>query len=204
MGAVKAAVLRPTSGRVITIGFVALCALWLVGLLEEYGVGTALRVLPWFGLLVWGAWAALWRPYVAIDDGGVTLVNVFRTVHLPWPAIQVIDTKWTLALVTPYGTYHAWAAPAPGARGAVRAERHETRHLPESTFGPEGIRPGDAPSTPSGKAAWLIREHWEELRDAGYLDDPKLEHERAPMVWHTRVIAIGAALLVLGCVGLVV
>lgn len=202
MCGVKPAVLRPASGRVITIGFGVLCALWLGGLTAEYGIATGLRVAPWFGLLTWGAWAALWRPCVGVDDGGVTLVNVFRTVTLPWPSIQMIDTKWTLALVTPYGTYHAWAAPAPGSRGAVRADEHEARHLPQSTFGPGGIRPGDVPSTASGQAAWVIRDHWEDLRDAGYLDDPRLEHDRVPVQWHVGVIATGVALLVLGCVGL--
>lgn len=202
MGVVNA-VLRPTSGRVITIGMGVVSAAWLVGLTEEYGMSTGARVLPWLGLLVCACWATLWRPHVEVDPGGVTLVNVFRTVHLPWPTIQLVDTKWTLTLVTTYGTYRAWAAPAPGARGAVRADRTQLRHLPESTGAAAGIRPGDVPSSPSGSAALVIREHWEQLRDAGYLDDPRPEHDRAPTTWHWTVIAAGAGLLALGLAALV-
>lgn len=203
MGAMHA-VARPTSGRVITIVIAVIGTVWLVGLTEQYGVDTGLRAVPWLGLGVWACWAALWRPHVEVDDSGVTMVNVFRTVRLPWPSIQLVDTKWMLTLVTVYGTFRAWAAPAPGARATVRADKSQLRHLPESVGVDGSVRPGDVPSSPSGGAAWTIRRHWEELRDAGYLDDPRQEYERAPITWHTGVIAGGSALLALGVVALFV
>ena len=40
----------------------------------------------------------------------------------------------------------------------------------------QGIRPaGRRAVSPSGAAAAEVRRHWEELRDAGHLDDPELE-----------------------------
>lgn len=198
------AVARPASGRVITIVVAVVAVVWLVGLTEQYGFDTGLRVLPWLGLGVWACWATLWRPRVEFDDSGVTLVNVFRTIRLPWPSIQLVDTKWMLTLVTVYGTFRAWAAPAPGARATVRADKSQLRNLPESTGVDGGVRPGDVPSSQSGGAAWAIRRHWEELRDAGYLDDPRQEYERAPITWHISVIASGLAMLILGIAALIV
>jgi len=85
---------------------------------------------------------------------------------------------------------------------AVRATRHDAQHLPVSALRGDGIRPGDLPSSPSGDAALSIRRRWERLRDAGFLDDPKLEHERAPVRWHSATIAGGALLALVGVLGL--
>jgi hypothetical protein len=127
------------------------------------------------------------------------VVNVLHTVDLPWPAIHRIDTKWALTLFTAYGKVTAWAAPAPGGFASRMAGRHDFKGLPESTFGgDQSIRPGDLPGTPSGAAALAVRRHWEQLRDAGHLDDPKLEFARPPTQWHYRTILVGAVLVLLG------
>lgn len=183
-------VFRPWSGRAVTIGIAVIAVVAVCGIAWQYGPGDGLRAAPWLALVVWTCWALLWRPHVEVDDAGVRFVNVFRTVALPWPSIQAIDTKWALTLITAYGKYTAWAAPAPGAAGTMRAHRSETKGLPDSTYGPEGIRPGDLPSSASGETALLIRERWELLRDAGFLDDPKLEHARAPVRYHVRLLPV--------------
>jgi hypothetical protein len=159
---------------------------------------------PWLALVAGTCWAVFWRPQVEVTDGGVRLVNVFRTIDVPWPAIQLVDTKWALTLQTAYGTFTAWAAPSPGARGAMRATRTDASHLPASTYAGDGIRPGDLPSSHSGAAAEMVRRHWEQLRDAGHLDDPHLERERAPVTWHVGVLLAGAGLLILGVLGVVI
>jgi hypothetical protein len=158
-----------------------------------------LRTGPWLALVVGTVWAMYWRPEVSVDDSGVRVVNVLHTVHLPWPSIQRIDTKWALTLFTAYGRVTAWAAPAPGGFASRMAGRQDFRGLPESTYGGDrSIRPGDLPGTPSGAAALVVRRRWEELRDAGYLDDPKLEFARPPTVWHYRTILAGALLVLTG------
>ena len=84
-------------------------------------------------LLVGGAcWAVFWRPARrSSTTAGCALVNVLRTIDVPWPAIQAIDTKWALTLITAYGQFTAWAAPAPGTqRGGPGAER-DAEHLPD-------------------------------------------------------------------------
>ena len=94
-----------------------------------------------------------WRPEVVVDDGGVRLVNVTRTIDLPWPSIQAIDTKWALTLITAYGRSPAGPRPAPGALAGRDATKQDTQHLPASTASAGGIRPGDLPTSASGSAA---------------------------------------------------
>lgn len=194
------AVFRPVFGRVLAGAIVVLCAAGLVMAVAHDGLPAVWQVGPWLLLVAGAVWATYWRPEVLVDDGGVHVVNVLRTIDLPWPAIQRIDTKWALTLVTSYGTYTAWAAPAPGGLATARAASKGTlKGLPESTYGPgRSIRPGDVPTSPSGAAAAEVRRRWEELRDAGHLDDPRLEFDRPPVRWHWPVIIAAPAVILLG------
>ncbi len=195
---------RPWFGRVLTavMGVLALTA--LVATAVDGDAIDVARLAPWMLLLAGGTWAAFGRPHVAVDAAGVRLVNVIRTVHVPWPAIRAVDTRWALTLVTAHGTFVAWAAPAPGMRAALRATRQDTPDVPIAQLRGAGMRPGDLPSSPSGDAAAVVRRRWEELRAAGHLDEPRLEHERAPVTWHRGTIAAGVALAALCALTLVV
>ena len=65
--------------------------------------------------------------------------------------------------------------------------------------GPDGVvAPGDLVDSPSGTVAAAVRDRWSELRAAGHLDDPRLEHDRAQVRWHLGTFAVGVALLVVG------
>lgn len=196
----EATVFRPVFGRVLAGVIVALCVAGLVGSAAHDGVSALWTIGPWLALVALIVWAAYWRPEVAVDDSGVHVVNVLRTIDLPWPAIRRIDTKWALTLVTAYGAFTAWAAPAPGGIATARAaSRGSLRGLPESTYGAGGsVRPGDVPTSPSGAAAAAVRRRWEQLRDAGHLDDPRLEFEHVPVRWHWSVIVAAPALIVIG------
>lgn len=188
----------------LTIGVGLICSITAIVVLAGNGLREFLQMAPWLTLVAGICWAAFWRPHVAVSDGGVRLVNVLRTIDLPWPSIEAIDTKWSLSLVTAYGKFTAWAAPAPGVRGAFRAARTDVKRLPSSTYAGEGVRPGDLPSSASGEVAVRIRQRWEALRHAGHLNDPRLEHEAAPVTWHVPIIAVGAGLVVLGIAGLLI
>lgn len=195
---------RPAFGRWLTIAMWVLSAIAIVAVLVQNPAG-ALRAVPWLALVSGAVWAAYWRPQVVVDVAGVHLVNVLRTIDLPWPAIQRIDTKWALTLFTAYGKFVAWAAPAPGGMSSARISRKTGTGLPESTFGPGGmIRPGDHPDSPSGAAAAVVRRQWEDLRDQGFLDDPRLEFSRPPVHLHTRTIAVGVLLLLCCAVSVLV
>jgi len=193
---------RPLFGKVLTVAIGAVCAVALVWSLATDGLAALWEVAPWLGLLAGACWAVFWNPRVVVTDGGIDVINVVRSFAVPWPAVQAVDTKFALSLVTAYGTITAWAAPAPGARAAVRATRGDVRRIPDSAWAPDGVRPGDLPSTPSGSAALVIRSHWERLREAGHLDHAVLEHDRIPTRWHWRTIIAGAVLLAAAIVGL--
>jgi len=188
----------------LTVGIGIVCAVAMIALVVTDGPSALWRAGPWLALVGGSCWAAFWRPEVVVEDSGVRVVNVFRTIDLPWPSVHAIDTKWALTLITAYGTFTAWAAPAPGRHTAVRATRRDVAQIPMSALSGGGIRPGDLPSSESGAAALLIRRRWEKLRDAGFLDDPKLEFDTAPVTWHREIIASGVALILLAVIGLVV
>jgi hypothetical protein len=120
-----------------------------------------------FGLL---GWAAFWRPNVEISDGGVRVTNTWRTVHVSWPAITAVEGRYGLRLRTRHGNVTSWAAPAPA--GRARARGQESR------------------------AAGIVNERLEELRAAGYLDNPTLERESLDAVWDLPVCVAAGVLLV--------
>lgn len=188
---------RSTFSRVISVAVWVCCGVGAV-VAAFYGLDQLAQTLPWLALASGAVWALYWRPRVIVDDGSVHLVNVFRTIDVPWPAIQAVDTKWALTLVTGYGRFTAWAAPAPGGMGAARQLRKADRQALGSTTSGLAIRAGDLPDTPSGSVALVIRTRWEQLRDAGYLDDPRMEFAAVPVRFHWLTIA-GAVVLVGGC-----
>lgn len=199
---------RPWYGRPLTLAIGGICVVTVVVVAGKEGIGEAARFAPWLALMTLTCWASFWRPRVTVTDAGVELVNVLRTVNIPWPAIQMIETKWALTLITAVGTFTAWAAPAPGVRAAVhampgrsqtgsqRAVHGDGRPRAETASG-LGVRPGDLPSTPSGAAATKVRERWQQLRAQGHLDDPRLERPRAVVRWHSATILAALGLLAL-------
>lgn len=190
---------RPAFGRGLTIAVAVVCALAVVVTLFQDGFAAAGAFAPWMLLVAWVVWALFWAPEVRVDAAGVHLVNVTRTLHLPWPSIRTVDTKWAFAVVTGWGTYTAWAAPAGSRRSGRQLSPQDVTELPESTFGPgRSIRPGDSPNSPSGQVALFVRRRLEELHRAGHLDDPKLETDKVPTRWHVESLAVGAALLLWG------
>jgi hypothetical protein len=195
------AVFRSTFGRVLTIAIGVICGVTALAIAVEGNLADFLGFLPWLVLLAGGCWATFWRPRVEVSDGGVRLVNVTRTVDVPWPAITGIETRWALTLLTQYGRFTAWAAPAPG-RGPVRRATRVDPNLLGRTVGTAAEAPATITVGPADQAAEIVRDRWEQLRAAGHLDNPMLEHERAPVRWHVGTLAAGIALVGLGIAGL--
>ncbi len=192
---------QPGSARPATI-VAAVLAVGAVGLMAADDLGSALHYGPVFVVVAVLVWAFYGRPAVVVSDGGVELRNVLRTVELPWPSIQNIDTKYALTLYTAYGVYSAWAAPAPSRTAAVNATRGAMHSQPESAFALGGLRPGDLPGTASGDASGYVRRRWQELRDAGHLDDPRLERTAPRVRWHAWQAVVVATLTALAVVAL--
>jgi hypothetical protein len=187
-------IFRSRFGQVLTVVMIGLAVLVIVLMIVQ-GTGQYVLRFGWSAVLVaFATWALYWAPSVTVSDGGITVRNVLRTIELPWPAIGAVDTKYALTLITTYGKYTAWAAPAPG-RHATLSARGDVKHLPSSTYVNGTIRPGDDLRTDSGQAALIVRRRWEDLRDGGFLDDARLERERPVIQWHWITIGV---LVVLG------
>lgn len=187
---------RPAFGRVLAGALMIICAVSGVSVIGA-GADAVWQVWPWLALVGFGAWALYWRPLVEVNAGGVRVVNVFRTIEVPWPAITEIETQWALTLVTTLGTVRAWAAPAPG-RQVLRRSQAEDLRLGGTAKG-DMVRPSDLPQTESGAAALVVRQRWLRIREAGFLADPRVEHDRMPVRWHVETIA-GFAVLTLAVV----
>jgi hypothetical protein len=190
--------IRPTFGRGLTVTAAVLGLVTVVFLATTSGVGDALVTLPWVALFTACCWATFWNPRVVVSDGGVRLVNVTRTIDVPWPSIVDVETRYALTLVTAYGRFAAWAAPAPSAGGALRtAMRSRPRAIEGEAV--EAVTMGEVTGTPSGDAAHVVRRRWDQLRADGYLDEPRLEFDKPPIRWHWKVgvtIAVIAGLCV--------
>jgi hypothetical protein len=130
---------------------------------------TKIWIYIWFAYF---AWLLFWNPSVQVSDDGIVVDNIFRRTKLNWSSIRRIDTKYSLTLETEKGFTRAFAAPAPSRYAGFMANRTEAEHLPESSFIGQGlVRPGDLTSSDSGVAAYIIRSHWETLRDANRLNE---------------------------------
>lgn len=158
-----------------------------------YGQAGTVTYLAPIALVVFAAWMVLWRPCVLVSDDAVRLVNVTRTIEIPWPALIQVDTRFALTLRTPHGRYTASAAPAPGRLNVARGGRDTT---PGRVKFDGPARPSDLPTTDSGAAAWLVRDRWAKLSEAGRIELGVAETTPVKRSWHWTSLALAAAMLV--------
>ena len=192
---------RPLFGRVLAVVVGVVVALGLAGFIAA-GEYAALARYAWAPLLiVVGAFAAFWFPSIAVAEHEVTVRNVFSTVHVPWPAIERVDTKWALTLYLPGGKkVAAWASPAPNRYAAQVGPSKDARLAAKDQGG--AIRPGDLLETPSGAVAFVIRSHWDDLRESGAFDSG-VEPGSVRRDWHWATIIVMSALTVATVLGFV-
>ena len=191
---------RPVFGRVLTIVIAVIALGALIGFIVASDIGGLLRSGWWLIVLATATWAMFWRPEVEVLEHEVTVRNPLSTWHVPWPAIERIDTKWALTLYTPSGRIEAWAAPSSG-RFTVFTLGPEDTRVTETARLAGSIRPGDTLSSESGAAANHIRRHWELLRDDGLLDRA-IEPGALHRAWNVRTILLLSAMVILGLLGL--
>jgi hypothetical protein len=137
----------------------------------------------------------LWRPRFEIERSGLTVLNVTRTIEIPWRALIHVDTKYALTLYTPGHRYAVWSAPAPGTASTLRATRNETKgRVGSPSVGSSVRRPGDLLSTESGQAAEVIRRRWTRLRDSGALEPGFADETPVQVRWHLVTLGVTVAL----------
>jgi hypothetical protein len=138
--------------------------------------------------------ALLWRPRLAVDDEGVTVINVLSTVHVPWEALIAIEGRFSLVLRTPNRSVSVWCAPVAGKSTVYRSRRGEDR----TTGAPvvDGrIRAADLPHTDSGTAGALVRARWQRLLEEDRVAIGRAETAQVRRSLHLVELATIAALV---------
>jgi hypothetical protein len=194
---------RPIFGQVLAGVVAVLCVAGCVGLVLAGDIENLLRTVPLLLFFTAAAAALFWQPHIVVEDAGITVVNVFRTFFVPWPHVQRIDTRYTVTLCTAQRRISVWAAPSPGIRGAIAIERSDLRNLGDLAYGAgRSVRPGDSVTTASGQVAFVLRQRWEALRDAGHLDSGVVEPDSLRVTIHRVTIVVLAGLLAASMIGL--
>lgn len=176
--------------RVLAVLIWAAAAALTVGLLFSVQDARLLYIVPG-ALFAFIAWGMLWRPRLTVADDGITVVNVTRTVHIPWEALINVDTKFALTLYTPGHRFPVWAAPAPGTGSTLRATRNETKgRLGRPRVEDSVRRPGDLLGTESGAAAEVVRRRWGMLQDSGAIDVGRADETPVRIHWHIVPLAV--------------
>ena len=126
-------VFRPTSSRVYAVLTWVVATVILSAFAANGGPGEVLRYGAVPLVLAALGWSVFWQPRVVVGDDGVEVVNVLRTVEVPWAAVVDVETRWGLRLVTDGGSVNAWAAPAKAGFGRRRSVRR-AEELPDVLF----------------------------------------------------------------------
>ena len=190
-------VFSPRSGRWILGVAAAIVVVGLVASVVTSGPQALATAAPLLAVAAI-AWWLFWYPAVVVGPVGVELRNPVLTIDVPWGGLIQVDTKYALKLVTPGGSYTAWAAPAPGVRGTHAGKPENMQNLPGTSYGAGGsVRPGDLSNTDSGLAALLVRSEWERRIDNGLIDVDATDSVRVERRINWRPLGVVAGLLLL-------
>jgi hypothetical protein len=186
-------VFRPRTGVWFTGIAVIVAVGGIVSVLATDGPAGLRAAWPLVGV-AYAGWWLFWYPAVVFAEDAVTLRNPLATIRVPWTALIDVDTKYALKLVTPSGSFTAWAAPAPGVWGTHAGKVEHVTDLPATSYGPGGsVRPGDMKNTDSGYTAYLVRSRWQDLVENGGID---VDHPgRAVRSWNLPTIGMALVLI---------
>jgi hypothetical protein len=212
----ESAVLRPTSGKVLTVAMGLFAAVGLFSFVFRGEWKDAVGFTPLAVTVVYLCWLLFWYPSVTVEPSGVTVRNPLKTFAVSWPAIVRIDTRYALTLFTrSTKKIVAWSAPSPSRYAGINTVRPDLSGLnpnvgqklvdadnfgriaPTGVDKPGTVKLGDVPRSESGLAALHVRRAWAALRDAGYLDSGVLEGTGVTAHWNAAVLGAGGILIVL-------
>lgn len=180
---------RTPMARVLTIGVAVVAVVAVAYFVSDGGLRELWRSGPTVLCIVVVTWALFWRPQVQVSDGGVTVANIVRTVHVPWPVLRTVDSKWSLTITAADVTVSAWAVPASSGM-AARTRRPGSR---ASRDAPDPLK-----STGNADAAALaIAQRREALVEEGHLRAQPIGTVGSRKTWNVPEVAAMAGSLVL-------
>ncbi|QGH68764.1 PH domain-containing protein [Pseudactinotalea sp. HY158] len=202
-GAFDTAVFRTGFSRVFPWVAAAAALAGAIAAATRGGWGDLWRSGPWIALAVALVWLLFALPRVEVSGGGVLLVNVARTVWVPWPAFSSADARWALRVRTDDDReFSSWALPA--GSGSLRrlplrdGGRAESGHARPGERAPSMIRGGSAEA-----AVLEIGERVRSLTEAGFLParpeaPARVSLNRRPLAVLAVIAAVAAGSAVLG------
>jgi len=210
----ETAVIRPTSGKVLTVVIGLFAAVGLFSFVYRGEWRDALGFTPLGIVVVYLCWLLFWYPSVTVEPSGVRVRNPLRTFQVSWPAIVRIDTRYALTLFTrTTKKIVAWSAPSPSRYAGINTVRPDLSGLnpnlnrkfggvevPNDGLTPpaiDSVKLGDVPRSESGLAALHVRRAWAALRDAGYLDSGVLDGTGVVARWNAVPLGAAGILIVL-------
>lgn len=130
-------------GWYVVVGLAVVDVLWRGTAWRDPGALPAqtLTVLTVAAFLTVVVWAVAHRPVLQVGERGVLVRNVLRDAVVPWPRLQSLDSRWSLALVTDAGTVGVWAVPARESAGVRR--RRQLAQARAARFGVAVRGPAD-------------------------------------------------------------
>lgn len=172
-------VYRSGTAQVLGILTVLICAAALVSLALRGGTRDLLRFAGPVLAVAWVAWFGYWRPRVVLDDEGLIMRNVLRTVHVPWSAVREVHSRYGLRVDTADASYNAWAVAAPAGRDRLRG--------------------GDT------EASLMVRRRLERLRGLGLVAEagPEASPPEPRVAWELPALVSAGALALLTLTGVV-
>jgi len=123
----------------------------LLGAAQAYVRGaSALRLVVLLIGLGYLAWRVLGRPKARLDEHGLTAVNPFDQVTIPWTAVIDMDVKFGLRVITPHGRHSVWGATGRGnfARTATASDAERARKHWQTLVEADRIEAGIADEVP--------------------------------------------------------
>jgi len=160
-------VYRPVFARVLLVVLAGFALWWEADLLVHGRPALAVLGVLWTAAAACALVALFWRPAVIVDDEGAELRNVLRDVRVPWAALDGVETRYALTLVSAGRRYTAWAAPTTGRPPRPRPSDAATG--PRRGAGPEAGPEAEAPEvgpasrhlrSGSGVSAFMVEQRW--------------------------------------------
>lgn len=168
----KPDVFSPGFSKVLAVLVAAAGLVALVDLVIRGDWGVLARTLPPVALTVLLAWAVFWNPRVSLADDGVTIVNLARTVRIPWDRIEDVSARWSLVVRADGRDWTVWAAPrSSGTATWLRRRRGK-----------------DAPEGATAEAVEAAIEDWQRARAHADGD--------VTAQWHVPFLVVAAALAI--------
>lgn len=124
-------------------------------------------------------------PRVEVSDGGITMVNVLRTTHVPWPNFARAEARWNLVVTSTEGEHTSWALPA-----SSGTARRLTRKVGEETQ-----------SNTAEGAAWAIGERYAALKNAGHIKKSTRGATQVETTINQSTLILGSIIILLLVLG---